>query len=97
MDGVLIDSVTMYERHWRLWADRRGIDREAAIAVHHGHSAAETISLVAPHLDAFEQAADYNGAVAEDPAVDGIRLLPGARAATASVWMAIVLLPYSSS
>ena len=37
------------------------------------------------HQHAFEQAADYNGAVAEDPAVDGIRLLPGARAATASL------------
>jgi sugar-phosphatase len=80
MDGVLIDSAAVYERHWRDWAESHGLDREAPIAVHHGHPAAETIALVAPDLDALAEAAAYNRTLAQDPSADGVVIMPGAMA-----------------
>lgn len=81
MDGVLIDSTAVYERHWRAWAAGHGLDPEAPVAVHHGHPAVETIRLVAPHLDASGEAAAYNRTLAADASADGVVELPGARAA----------------
>jgi len=85
MDGVLIDSAAVYERHWRDWAENHGLDREAPIAVHHGHPAVETIALIAPGLDARFEAAEYNRILAEDTTADGVHVMPGARSALESL------------
>jgi mannitol-1-/sugar-/sorbitol-6-phosphatase len=52
LDGVLVDSSVVVERHWRRWAARRGVDYETIAPVMHGRRSAEVIVLVAPHLDA---------------------------------------------
>lgn len=56
LDGVLVDSTPSVERVWREWADLHGLDVAAILAVAHGRRTAETIALVAPHLDAEAEA-----------------------------------------
>jgi sugar-phosphatase len=56
LDGVLVNSTPSVERAWRGWADLHGLDVAAILAVAHGRRTAETISLVAPHLDAEAEA-----------------------------------------
>ncbi len=61
MDGVVIDSHEVYERHWAEWGAGHGIDYETQIAaVHPGRPPLQTIRLVAPHLDAEAEAARFN-------------------------------------
>jgi sugar-phosphatase len=78
MDGVLIDSGGVYDRHWELWAERRGVSRERIISVHYGRPAAETIRLVAPQLDAVAEARLFNDALAAEPSAAGVSAMPGA-------------------
>ena len=57
MDGVVIDSHDVYERHWAAWGAGHGIDFESEIAaVHPGRPPLQTIRVVAPHLDADAEA-----------------------------------------
>jgi sugar-phosphatase len=78
MDGVLIDSGGVYDRHWELWAERQGVPRERIISVHYGRPAAETIRLVAPQLDAVAEARLFNDALAAEPSAAGVSAMPGA-------------------
>ncbi len=78
MDGVLVDTGGVYDRHWAQWAERQGIDPAHIIAVHFGRPAAETIRLVAPHLDAVAEARRFNDALADDPSAAGVLAIPGA-------------------
>jgi sugar-phosphatase len=79
LDGTLIDTGGLYERHWRAWATARGIDSEQVVALHFGRPAAVTIELVAPGLDAVVEAARYNAELARDADTSGVRALDGAR------------------
>ena len=47
------------------------------LAVHHGRPAAQTVELVAPHLDPAHEAAAYNRGLMADTDLDGVRALPG--------------------
>ncbi|HKZ90737.1 MAG TPA: HAD-IA family hydrolase [Candidatus Limnocylindrales bacterium] len=78
LDGTLIDSGGLYERHWRAWAMARGIDPGMVVALHFGRPAAETIRLVTPELDAVAEAARYNAELARDPDSSGVSVLEGA-------------------
>ncbi len=61
MDGVVIDSHDVYERHWAAWGASHGIDFESEIAaVHPGRPPLQTIRVVAPHLDAEAEAERFN-------------------------------------
>ena len=79
MDGTLVDSTVFVERLWRNWGSRHGITLEEILALSHGRRTADTIRLVAPHLDALaetraieeEEAVSYEGVVA----LRGARLL----------------------
>jgi N-acetylmuramic acid 6-phosphate etherase len=53
---VLVDSTPAVERVWRGWAERHGIQAQRILEVAHGRRTAETIHLVAPHLDADSEA-----------------------------------------
>ena len=75
-DGVLIDSNATYEKHWKIWADDRGVDFEHIRAVHHGIPPAQTISIVAPHLDAVREAQQFVEDASDD--LDGVRPIEGA-------------------
>src|SRR5687767_6790830 len=52
LDGVLVDSRAVVERVCRLWAARLGIDADALLRVAHGRRTRDTVSIVAPHVDA---------------------------------------------
>jgi mannitol-1-/sugar-/sorbitol-6-phosphatase len=87
LDGVLVDSGPLAERHWRRWAQDHGVPFEHIAAVHHGRPSAETIRLVAPHLNADlegprrerEEAADTAGLVAFEGAKRLLSFIPRER------------------
>jgi len=68
LDGVLVDSNEIAERHLRRWAERHEVAFERVAAVHHGRPTVETIRFVAPHLDAELEAQVLEGAEAIDTA-----------------------------
>lgn len=51
LDGVLVDSSAVVEKHWQEWADRHDLDMAQISPIMHGRRAVETMALVAPHLD----------------------------------------------
>jgi sugar-phosphatase len=78
MDGVLLDTGGVYDRHWQRWAERQGVAVDIILRVHSGRPAAETIRLVAPHLDPLAEAQRFNDELAADPSAAGIAAIPGA-------------------
>jgi len=76
LDGVLVDSTAAIERHWRQWAAGHGLDPEEIMRVAHGMRTVETIRVVAPHLDAEEEAAYFEASEAAD--TDGLVEIDGA-------------------
>ena len=76
MDGTLVDSGAVVERHWRLFADRHGLDAESFLDGVHGVRSADVIAEIAPWLDAEAEAAALDAAEEEDS--DGLRPVPGA-------------------
>jgi mannitol-1-/sugar-/sorbitol-6-phosphatase len=87
LDGVLVDSTGSVERHWRIWARKRGIDEEKVVAIAHGVRALEVIRRAAPHLDAEaelrrleqEESDDHHLLVAMPGAIDFVRSIPAGR------------------
>ncbi|MBD1876857.1 HAD family hydrolase [Nodosilinea sp. FACHB-131] len=77
VDGVLIDSDPVAERHWRAWADRHGVDYDAIARIHHGRPTAETIRQVAPHVDVAQEAHLKETAEADD--TEGLILYAGVK------------------
>jgi mannitol-1-/sugar-/sorbitol-6-phosphatase len=82
MDGTLVDSTEVVERHWARWAARRGIDVTEILAVSHGRPTIETLRLVAPRWATEEEAARIEADEARDS--HGVRPVPGARELVAS-------------
>jgi sugar-phosphatase len=83
LDGVLVQSNPIAERHWRRWARERDVSYEHIAAVHHGRPTVETIREVAPHLDAEAEAERKEGREAED--TDGLTAFDGAHRLTAAL------------
>ena len=86
LDGVLIDSTTCVERHWRNWAEQHGLDAVGILRIAHGVRNVDTMRLLAPHLDVEKEAAlfaagevtDTAGVVAVEGASIMIDVLRGA-------------------
>lgn len=76
LDGVLVDSMVVIERHWRQWAIQHNFDAAEIMRVAHGRRTVETIRLVAPHLDAEVEAARFEAGEAFD--TDGLVEMNGA-------------------
>ena len=76
LDGVLVDSTRAVDREWRLWAQRKGLDGDAIMAIAHGVRTVEVIQRVAPHLDAEVEARLIEDEEAGDQ--DGVLVMPGA-------------------
>jgi mannitol-1-/sugar-/sorbitol-6-phosphatase len=83
MDGTLVDSTEVVERHWARWAARRGIDVSEILAVSHGRPTIDTLRLVAPHLATDEEATRIDADEARD--TDGVRPVRGALELVASL------------
>lgn len=77
LDGVLVDSTACVEKSWRDWAVRRQLDPDRVMEVAHGRRTIETVQLVAPHLNATDEAAAI--ASIESTTTDGVFEVPGAR------------------
>ncbi len=78
LDGVLIDSTTCIERHWREWAQKHNIDIIKVLENAHGVRTIETIQKVAPHLDAEKEAVSFTAHEILD--TEGVIAIPGAKA-----------------
>ena len=76
LDGVLIDSSAVIERSWRRWAEAQGLDGDAVMGIIAGRRMVEVIRLLAPHLDADEEARRL--AAREGPDTRGLVQVPGA-------------------
>jgi mannitol-1-/sugar-/sorbitol-6-phosphatase len=76
LDGVLVDSTGAVDREWREWAERKGVDGDAVMAIAHGVRTIEVIRRVAPHLDAEAEAAAIENHEAGDQ--QGVVVMPGA-------------------
>ena len=76
LDGVLADSTRAVDREWRAWAERRGVDGDAVMAIAHGVRTVEVIRRVAPQLDAEREAAIIEREEAQDR--EGVVVMPGA-------------------
>ena len=76
LDGVLCDSTRQVDREWRAWAQRKGVDGDAVMAIAHGVRTIEVIRRVAPHLDAETEAAAIEDHEAHDQR--GVTVMPGA-------------------
>jgi mannitol-1-/sugar-/sorbitol-6-phosphatase len=83
LDGVLVDSTRAVDREWRLWAQRKGLDGDAIMAIAHGVRTVEVIQRVAPHLDAEAEARQIEDEEAGDQ--DGVAVMPGAAALLRSI------------
>jgi len=51
LDGVLVDSTVIVERHWRIWAAQHSLQSEFILANSHGRRTMDTLRAVASHLD----------------------------------------------
>ncbi len=76
LDGVLVDSTGAVDREWRAWAQRKGIDGDAVMAIAHGVRTLEVILRVAPHLDAEAEARELERREADHQ--EGVSVMPGA-------------------
>lgn len=75
LDGVLVDSSTIVERHWRRWAALHSIDLDAILSISTGKRNLEVMREVAPHLDVEREAAAMDAEEALD--LDGLKRYPG--------------------
>jgi sugar-phosphatase len=77
LDGVLLDSTSCIEQHWQEWAEKHGLELKKVLQNAHGVRTIETIRLVAPHLDAEREAADFTANEILD--TEGVVAIPGAK------------------
>ena len=83
LDGTLVDSRVVVERHWGRFAERHGLDFAAVLAVMHGVRSSDVIRLVAPDLDATAEAALLDAG--EEVDTDGLVAVRGAHEALAEL------------
>jgi sugar-phosphatase len=76
LDGVLVDSTGAVDREWRAWAQRKGVDGDAVMAIAHGVRTLEVIQRVAPHLDAESEVRELERREADHQ--EGVAVMPGA-------------------
>ncbi len=76
LDGTLVDSRVVVERHWGRFAARHGLDFAAVLAVMHGVRSSDVIRIVAPDLDAAAEAALLDAG--EEVDTDGLVVVRGA-------------------
>jgi len=77
LDGVLLDSNHIYEAHWKIWAEQRGVSFAHILEVHHGRPVTETIQIVAPHLNPVLEAEAYRDELLRSNRLKQVRSFPG--------------------
>lgn len=76
LDGVLVDSLQLIERHLREWAQDHDLDPRPVIAASPGRTNTELVAEVAPHLDATYEAGALLTREIND--IDGLTACAGA-------------------
>jgi mannitol-1-/sugar-/sorbitol-6-phosphatase len=78
LDGVLVDSTRIVERHWHVWARQYGLDSKLIAANSHGQRTIDTLRTFASHLDLDleQELALFEKRASED--TEGLIALPGA-------------------
>jgi sugar-phosphatase len=76
LDGTLVDSRVVTERHWAAFCERHGLDYPAVLAILHGVRSSDTMRAVAPDIDVAAEAALFDAGEAAD--TDGLVLVAGA-------------------
>ena len=61
MDGVLVDSTGMVEKHWSQWAERRGLDPINVLRFAHGSPSREVVARFVPAHEVAVEAAWVEG------------------------------------
>ena len=78
LDGVLVDSTALVERHWSQWATQHGLSSELILANSHGRRTIDTLNAVASHLDMdLEQETKLIEKYASED-IEGLLTVPGA-------------------
>ncbi|KAF9137826.1 hypothetical protein BGX30_009869 [Mortierella sp. GBA39] len=82
MDGTLIDTTVIVERHWKVWCELHNVEYSRLISVSHGRPSFEIMKEFAPLEKQIEyQTPEYltklESAVADD--MNGMFLIPGAK------------------
>lgn len=78
LDGVLVDSSAVVERHWTRWAREQGLDPAEVIRTVHGRRPVDTVRRLMPDLEDPVGEADRI-AEGESGDLDGMRVLPGGK------------------
>jgi sugar-phosphatase len=76
LDGVLVDSSASIQRNWKKWADLHGIDLTSVMRSSYGVRTVDTMRILAPHLDAEQEAARLTAAETSD--TEGVAAIDGA-------------------
>ena len=76
LDGTLVDSRAVTERHWAAFCERHGLAFAALLGVLHGVRSSDTMRAVAPHIDIEAETARFDAA--EEADTDGLVLVAGA-------------------
>lgn len=77
VDGVLIDSTAVVERHWFRFARKHGLDPERVILTAHGRPTVEAMRLLTPHLNVTEEAEQLVRRAAHDK--EGLKQMDGVK------------------
>ena len=77
LDGVLVDSSVVIERHWKRWTAKHGLDPDETMRISPGMRTVDAIRLIAPHIDAEKEAAAIDAGEAID--TDGVVEIDGAK------------------
>ncbi|MFE3688453.1 HAD-IA family hydrolase [Streptomyces sp. NPDC059095] len=86
MDGTIVNSDAVVERCWRRWAERNGLDPEAALKVVHGRQGYATMAVLLPERPMEQNYADNKVMLAEETAdTDGVVPVAGAPAFMAAI------------
>ncbi len=81
LDGTLVDSTAVVDKHWALVADRLGLARDAVVGRFHGMTADQTMRTIATGLDEDEISVLVRDLHAGEVADAGlVAALPGAEA-----------------
>jgi sugar-phosphatase len=99
LDGTLVDSTAVVDKHWGLVADQLGVPRARVVGQFHGMTAAETLRTIAPSLsdgDVSRLVESLRAAEAEDGHLVGA--LPGAlellQEVPAEAWAIVTSCPH---
>ncbi|KAF9280859.1 hypothetical protein BGZ68_006981 [Mortierella alpina] len=82
MDGTLIDTTVIVERHWKIWCEAHNVDFDTLIATSHGRPSFEIMKQWAPaHLQEEYQSREYTKKLEDNVAndIEGMILIPGAK------------------